>query len=329
MKLSIVILCWNDRKVIGDCLQSIYEGTHATDLEIIVPVNGSSDGSVEFIRQNYPAVRVIENGANLGFSKGNNVGIRVSRGDFVLILNPDTIIPDGALDRWVEYAEQHPKAGAFGCRLLNLDGTFQGIPRPFPTPRGSWIAALSLRRLAHISKWFASDTYVGWDGDTERIVDWVCGACLMVRDKPLHEVGGFDEQFVYHYEEMDLCRRIWRAGYSILYTPEVKVTHLGGQSTKDFPLPFELERCRNGYRYFYKYYGERGARSFRRAQLVHLNIRRLAYGFLQRVRPSETRRKRLEILRILNKWFWQVDPVRLVQKGEEPDFGVKKTYELA
>jgi GT2 family glycosyltransferase len=115
MKLSIVILCWNDRKVIGDCLRSIYAGTRFTEFEIIVSVNGSADGSVAFIRQNYPNVRVIENGANLGFSKGNNVGIRASQGELVLILNPDTIIHDGTLDKWVNFADRHPEAGALGA----------------------------------------------------------------------------------------------------------------------------------------------------------------------------------------------------------------------
>ena len=123
MKLSIVILCWNDRKVIDDCLHSIYTGTHMSDFEVIVSVNGSDDGSVEFIRDNYPQVQVLVNGANLGFAKGNNVGIRASQGKYVLILNPDTIVHEGALDRWLRFADRHPEAGAFGCRVLNWDGT--------------------------------------------------------------------------------------------------------------------------------------------------------------------------------------------------------------
>ena len=328
MKLSIVILCWNDREVIRNCLRSIYTGTHRTDFEIIVPVNGSADGSVEFIRQNYPEVRLIDNGANLGFSKGNNVGIRASQGELILILNPDTIIPDGALDKWVEFIGRHPGAGAFGCRLLNPDGTFQGIPRPFPTVRGVWIGALLLRPLVYLSKEFVSDVYVRWNGDTERVVDWACGAALMVRGELLKRLGGFDEQFVYQFEEMDLCRRIWAAGYPVLYTPEVTITHLGGQSTKEFPLPFELEKYRNGYRYFYKYYGKRGVRSYRRALLVNLEIRRVMQWVMQWVKPCEARKKKLELLHVSAQWNRRTDPLRLVEKGEEPYFGVKRTFEL-
>jgi len=122
--LSIVVLCWNDVKVIGDCLRSIYQETQGIDIEVIVSDNGSTDGSVEFIHQFYPRARVLENGTNLGFAKGNNEGIARSSGRYVLILNPDTIIRDRALEKWVAFADCHPEAGAFGCRVLNPDGSF-------------------------------------------------------------------------------------------------------------------------------------------------------------------------------------------------------------
>src|ERR1700738_3697458 len=111
MKLSVVIICWNDLRVIPECLRSIYAGTHSIDFEVLVSDNGSTDGSLEFIRQNHPDVRVLENGANLGFAKGNNVGIQASTADYVLILNPDTIIHDGALDRLVQFADKYPGVG--------------------------------------------------------------------------------------------------------------------------------------------------------------------------------------------------------------------------
>jgi GT2 family glycosyltransferase len=328
MKLSIVILCWNDLDVIGNCLRSIYAGTHSTQFEVIVSDNGSTDGGVDFIRQNYSEVRVVENHANLGFSKGNNVGIRGSRGELVLILNPDTIIPEGALDKWVRFIDQHPEAGAFGCRILNPNGTFQGIPRPFPTLLGLWIAALFLRPFAVLSKKFVSDVYVGWKGESEKVVDWVCGACFIVRGDLVRKLGGFDEQFVYQFEETDLCRRIWKAGYRIVYTPEVTITHLGGQSTKEYPLPFELERYRNAYRYFYKYYGRHGARSYRRILLTNLRIRQVGRTLVQQLKPNDTRKKQIELFAVAERWNSRIDPVRLVEKGEEPDLGVKRTIEL-
>jgi GT2 family glycosyltransferase len=129
-KLSIVILCWNDLRVIRECLRSIHKGTREIPFEVIVSDNGSTDGSIEFIRDRYPTVRVLENRENLGFARGNNVGIRASRGGYVLILNPDTIIHDGAFDRLVAFADRHPEAGGFGCRVLNPDGSGFGAPLP-------------------------------------------------------------------------------------------------------------------------------------------------------------------------------------------------------
>src|SRR5258707_914153 len=173
MKLSIVIICWNDLRVIRDCLRSIYEGTRITDFEIVVSDNGSVDESVEFIRKHYPGVRIVENQQNLGFARGNNAGISASRGEYVLILNPDTIIHEGALDRLVEFADRHPKAGAFGCRVLNSDGTYQVSARLFPTVWRYWVSALGLSRL---SSYFIYEEYPGWRGDKERSIDKHFGA---------------------------------------------------------------------------------------------------------------------------------------------------------
>src|SRR5712692_5999946 len=110
MKLSIVIICWNDWKVIENCLCSIFAGTHKIQCEVIVSDNGSTDGSVEKIRAQFPTVRLVENRANLGFAKGNNAGIGEARGEYVLILNPDTIVHSGSLDRWIQFADRHPEA---------------------------------------------------------------------------------------------------------------------------------------------------------------------------------------------------------------------------
>lgn len=325
MKLSIIILCWNDLKVVTDCLTSIYAGTHSMEFEVIVSDNGSTDGSIEFIRENFPQVRLIENGRNLRFSKGNNAGIRVSRGEYVLILNPDTIIHDGALDGLIVFADKHPEAGAFGCRVLNADGTYQGCIWPFPTPRSEWCWALQLHPLAHFSDWFHPGRYVKWKGDTERTVGWPAGCFTLVRGELLKRLGGFDEQFFYCYEDTDLCKRIWDAGHPILYTPDVSITHLGGQSThKRFPpIGFAIDREVTRYLYFYKYFGVPGVRSSRRAVLVGLFLRRLVGGLIQTVSPSEERKKNQELLRELFKWNCRVDPVRLAEKGEEPELDIK------
>lgn len=318
MKLSIVIICWNDLGVIRECLRSIHERTHSTEFEVIVSDNGSTDGSIEFIRRTYPDVLVLENGSNLGFAKGNNVGIRVSKGEYVLILNPDTIIHEGALDALVAFADRHEEAGGFGCRILNSDGSYQVSGRLFPTVRRYWVFALYLRHLSRLSSLFDYEEYRGWKGESERLIDWQTGCCVMFRRDLLKRLGGFDEQFFYHFEEVDLCRRVWDAGFPIIFTPEAVITHLGGQSVKRFPLRFEIEKLRSRYRYFYKYFGPRGSRQCRRLCITSVRIRQAGYGLIALFRPTKQLRERLKMYRAIARWNWALDPVRFVKEGHEP-----------
>ncbi len=321
--LSIVILCWNDLKVISDCLQSIFAHTHEITFEVIVSDNGSTDESVGFIRKNFPQVHVIENGANLRFAKGNNVGIEASKGEYVLILNPDTIIHDGALDRFVQFAQRHPEAGGFGCKVLNRDGSYQGPARPFPTVWRDWIAALYLRPLGYLSDAFVADKYVRWQGDTEREIDWQSGCCVMVRATLLKQIGGFDERFYYYYEDVDLCHKIWDAGYPILYTPEATITHLVGQSVKSFRVAFELDKHRNRYRYFYKHFGKKGARRSRLPAVAWLRIRQAGYSCVGLLKGSERLKQQIAMYRVTAEWNERVDPIALVELGVEPEMSLE------
>lgn len=319
MKLSVVIICWNDLRVIRDCLRSIFEGTHETAFEVIVSDNNSIDGSVEFIRKHYPSVRIVENGANLGFARGNNAGIDASRGEYVLILNPDTTIHDGSLDRFVRFADRHPEAGAFGCRVLNADGSYQVSARLFPTIRRYWVSALYLKSLANLSSFFTYEEYSRWHGDTERVIDWQSGCCVMFRGALLKQLEGFDQQFFYHFEEVDLCRRVWNAGYPILFTPEATITHLGGTSVNRFPIRFEIEKHRSRYRYFYKHFGRKAANQCRSLSIAKIRVRQLGYGLRSLVKSSDSLRKRLEMYEAVLRWNKALDPVGFVERGEEPD----------
>jgi GT2 family glycosyltransferase len=327
MKLSIVILCWNDRKVVLDCLRSIYATVKSTELEVLVSDNGSTDGSVELIRKEFPQAIVIENGTNLRFAKGNNVAIRASRGEYVLILNPDTIIHEGALDGLVRYADQHPEGGAFGCKVLCRNGDFQPVQRPINTVRSEWCWALGLGVLSRFSEWFHTGIYTNWHGETERKVGWLAGCFILTRGELLRSLGGFDEQFFYFYEDTDLCRRIWESGHPILYTPKFTITHLGGQSTinRFNPVAFAVDGEVTRYLYYYKYDGKKGVRSCRRASLVGLAIRRIAYRLRALFDSSDATRKRLQILDTLFTWNYKVDPVRLCENGEEPSLGMNLT----
>jgi GT2 family glycosyltransferase len=141
----------------------------------------------------------------------------------------------------------------------------------------------------------------------------------MFRAELLKRLGGFDERFFYYYEDVDLCHRVWKAGYPIVYAPDVTITHLGGQSTKRAPQAFELDKYRNKYRYFYKYYGRRGVRRCRAVSLAWLFPRYFGYGLLQLVRPNGLRKRRLDLYRVSIDWNMRVDPVRYVEEGHDPE----------
>ena len=321
MKLSIVIICWNDLKVIVDCLHSVFQQTKDLEFEIIISDNGSADGSPDCIRRLFPGVRIVENGNNLGFAKGNNAGINVARGEYVLILNPDTIIRDRALEKLVIFADKHPEAGAFGCRVLNPDGSFQDPARPIPTVSGYLICALYLRWLGRLSPRFASDIYPGWDGRTERAIGFQSGCCILFRRDVLRSMNAFDERFFFHFEESDLCYRIWQSGRSVLFCPHAAITHLGGQSVGRFPIRFALETYRSGYRFFYKHFGSRGLRELRWIYLLSFTVRYCGYSLLRVMRNSDALTNRLKMYRVSLKWHFHINPGRFIQTGEEPSLG--------
>lgn len=321
MKLSIIIICWNDLKVIVDCLRSIILYPQSFDYEVIVSDNGSTDGSVNVIRGEFPQVRIVENGANLGFARGNNAGIAAATGEYILILNPDTIIHDGAIESLIRFAEMHNEAGAFGCKVLNSDGSFQNPARPLPTVRSSLIAALYLSFLGRFAEVIKGNVYVGWDGNSEREVGFQSGCCILFRGNMLRDLNGFDPRFFYHFEEADLCKRVWDSGFCILYTPSAVITHLGGQSVGRFPIRFALETCRSRYRYFYKHFGAKGTCRIRFVWLLHVGARYIGYSLAGVFKMDESLKNRLAMYRVVWSWNWKLDAVQFAKTGVEPNLG--------
>jgi N-acetylglucosaminyl-diphospho-decaprenol L-rhamnosyltransferase len=323
MKLSIIIICWNDLGEIGRCLESVYAETTGIDFEVIVTDNGSTDGSVAYVRKHFPNAQVVESGANLGFGGGNNRGFGVAKGEYVLILNPDTVIRDRAIEKMVAFADRHPQAGAFGCRVLNADGSYQTSARPLPTVWSYLIAALYLRGLGRLSNIFLADTYVDWEGTAEREIGFQAGCCILVRGELLKALGGFDERLFHQFEDADLCLRIWKSGNAILYYPGAEITHIGGQNRGRYPIAVILETHRSRYRFFYKHYGKNAVEQIRWVSLISFWIRLIGYSLLRRFRPSEAIEDRLRMYRVIIKWHWQIEPVRFVECGEEPETGYK------
>lgn len=323
-RVSAVIVCWNDRDVLLECLESLRRNAADVALEIVVCDNGSTDGSMGAVRERFPEVRIVELGRNLGLSRGNNAGIAVARGDYVLILNPDTIVHAGALAPWVAFADRHPEAGAFGCRILDPDGSLQAdVSGPFPTVWRWLVGALGLGWLGRYVPLFRFHTYPGWQARDVREVDVHKGCALLVRRAVLAELGGFDEAFFYSFEETDLCYRMRQRGWKVLFFPGAEITHLEGQTVGRFPVRFEIERHRSLYRYFHKHHGPRRTRWIRRVVLLHLGLRLLVFGVLRGIRRGAVSDSRWSRYRAAWAWNRALDPVRFVVEGLEPEVTIE------
>lgn len=226
MDLSIVIVNWNTRDLLRDCLRTVFDGLGNLEAEVIVADNASSDQSCDMIRAEHPQVRLIETGANLGFAGGNNIALRVATGRYVMLLNTDTLVHGSVLPDSVAWLDAHPKVGVMGPRILNDDGTIQPSCSSFPSLKFLTMQTLGLTRFAH---W---DAYrmTGWDRSTERHVDVISGAAMFVRHEAMDQVGLLDDAFFFYGEETDWCRRFADAGWEIVFAPIHDVTHFGNGS---------------------------------------------------------------------------------------------------
>jgi GT2 family glycosyltransferase len=237
--VAIVIVSYNTRDLLERCLRSV-EAQEGVEVRTIVVDNASTDGSVELVRDQFPEVELIELQANAGFGAANNVAFERCHSDFVLLLNSDAFLDQGALRQLVAVARQHPGAAVIGPRIHNPDGTLQRSAWPFPQAARLMLEALGLHRP--LRRLGILDDLGTWKHDAERTVDFLIGACLLVRADALAEVGGFDERFWLYGEEADLQRRLTARGWDVVFTPAATATHLGAASSTA-----SLPRLRNFY----------------------------------------------------------------------------------
>lgn len=250
MKLSIVIVSYNVRGYLENCLQSVSRALEGIEGEVFVVDNHSDDDSVETVRTQYPWVRLIENQENMGFSRANNIAIREARGEYVLLLNPDTIVEETTLREVLRFMDEHLKAGGAGVMMHNADGSLAPESRrALPTP---WVSCLKM--LGFTKRYYMS--HLPWDQPGR--IEVISGAFCFLRKKALDEVGLLDEDFFMYGEDIDLSYRLLKSGWENWYLP-YPITHFKGKSTQ-----------KSDYRYVHIFY--KAMLIFFRKHYSHLSI---------------------------------------------------------
>ena len=254
--LCIIIVSWNVSALLDACLHSVYsEGVGPYSFKVVVVDNASSDGSVVMIRTQYPQAQIIANNANMGFTKANNLALAGCKARYALLLNPDTKVAKDAIQGMLDYMEVHPEVGMVGPRLEYGDGRPQPSRRRFPT---LWMA------LAESTPWewhFPHNRLArayrleDHSEDVNQEVDWVTGACMLVRRGVWEQVGIFDEHFFMYSEELDWCRRIVAAGWHIVYLPTATVVHHEGASSVQVVAARSIRFNASKVYYFRKHHG--------------------------------------------------------------------------
>ncbi|MFC1606952.1 glycosyltransferase [Candidatus Latescibacterota bacterium] len=281
MELSIVIVSYNVSSFLDQALITLEEAARGIEHEVFVVDNASSDDSVAMVREKHPNAVVIDNDENLGFAKANNIALKKASGRYVLLLNPDTVLRKDTLRTMIAFLDDHPDAGAAGCKVINPDGTLQlACRRGFPTPGVAFFKMVGLSNLFPRSRTFGAYNMTYLDPETVTEVDAISGSFMMLRKEVLEEVGLLDEVFFMYGEDLDLCYRIKQGGWKIYYAPLTEIIHFKGESTRTIPTI-------KGIRIFYdamqifvnKHYAEKSRVSIPRWFLMAGIYIRMACGY--------------------------------------------------
>ena len=271
--LTVIIVAYNVRDLLVQCLHSLGEEA----AEVFVVDNASEDGTVEAVRADWPAITVIGNADNKGFAGANNQALRLARGKYLCLLNPDTVLRPDALGRLQKALDQYPRVGIVGPRLLNPDGSLQSAGLNFPTRAGLLASAVPWTRRPRAPR---------RGGEGPRPCDWIIGACMVIRREVLDEVGLLDEEYFMYGEEKDLCYRAKQAGWRVACLPAAEVVHHGGQSADQAPVRSYLAFLDSQFRFLGKFYAPEDARLFAEATWVGCWLRGLAARVLAAVQPA-------------------------------------------
>jgi len=248
MDVSVIIVNWNTKDLLLNCITSVYDTGGGVEDEVIVVDNGSSDGSGQAVKETFPQVTLIQNAENRGFAKANNQALSVATGRYVLLLNSDAMLTKGALKGLLDFMDKTPRAGITACQYLNQDGSKQNSFDNFPT-LATELLNKALLRMVFPQKYPSKKKEYHEPMEVESVI----GACMMVRVEAMKQVGALDEDYFFFMEETDWCFRMQKAGWKIFHLPQIKVCHLQGQSKEKNPAKAWIEYYRSSYLFFKKH----------------------------------------------------------------------------
>jgi GT2 family glycosyltransferase len=223
--LSIITISTNQRPLVQACLEAIFQHPTQARFEMIVVDNASTDGTSAILQSQFPEVQIVRNQQRLGYAANNNQGMRHAMGRYFVILNPDVKVLPGAIDGLVRFMDDHARVGLAGPKLLNTDKSLQYSCRRFSRPMHLLVRGLHLDHMVRNAQFVREAVYMDWDHDSVRDVDYITGACMVVRRAMLAEVGGLDEGFLLYFEDQDWCYRAWQFGWRVTYVPDSVMIH--------------------------------------------------------------------------------------------------------
>jgi GT2 family glycosyltransferase len=294
MDVSIVIVSWNTRDLLRDCLKSIAAETKDVSFETIVVDNASKDSTDAMVANEFPEVILIKNEVNRGFAAANNQGIRQGRGRYILLLNPDTIILDRAIYKTIAFADARQDIGIVGCQVYLDDRSVQRTGFAFPSPWNLFLTLSGLSRAFAKSRLLGAPELGWWDRDTEQDVDVISGMFMLIRREALSEVGDLDESYFVYTEEADLCFRFASAGWRRVFTPSARIIHVcgGSASTKQVSVKMFVQMQKSTMIYFEKNNGLMAWFSAKIIYVVSNSLRGIAWLGLSIFRRDEAMRRR-------------------------------------
>jgi len=309
--VTVSIVSYNTSEPLRNCLASLQARRDEGEvtLDVVVADNASTDDSVAMVRREFPWVRVVETGGNIGYGRANNTGLAGATTRYVFVINSDTVVEPGALKVMRDFMDENPKIGCVGAQLILSDGSTQTSCARDPSLLAVFWEQTYLDKLLPNNRITGNYLMTNWDYKDRREVEQVCGACLFVRREAYEQIGGFDPAYFMYFEDTDFCIRLRRAGWPIHFVPEARILHLlGASSAKNWQTRARTISAYNKSRYYYfnRYYGRLQGLRLKATVLLGAGLRLAVWSLIALVKPSK--RDQVRLFREVWRQTWHMTP---------------------